>query len=121
MQPFVDCFIHPETALLGALKLKIAVSLDKIEIAVYHFPYLFNAKFVVTGISKNFRRPSGCRSGEKSQGTFELRHCKVSALDVVAVRLIDNNSVCHLHDASLYPLQFVTGAGKLDQKEKINH
>ena len=51
----------------------------------------------------------------------ELSLSQLRALNVVAVGLVDHNPVGHLHDAALYALQLVAGAGKLNEQEKVDH
>ena len=46
---------------------------------------------------------------------------KVSLVDVVAVCLIDYDSISHLHDTTLDPLQFVACPSQLDEEEEVDH
>ena len=51
----------------------------------------------------------------------ELGHGQAGAVDVVAVGLVDDDAVGHLHDAALDSLELVAGAGKLDEQEEVDH
>ncbi len=55
------------------------------------------------------------------QRTAELGLGQTRTVDVVAVGLVDNNAVSHLHDAALDALKFVARACKLDQQEEVDH
>lgn len=55
------------------------------------------------------------------QGAAELSLCQACPVDVVAVGLVDDYAVGHFHDAALYALQFVAGAGELDEQEEVDH
>ena len=48
-QLFVDGFIHPILSLFVATIVKVAVLLHKVDILVYHIPYLFDAKTIELG------------------------------------------------------------------------
>ena len=54
-------------------------------------------------------------------GVAELGGGQVGALYVVAVGLVDDDSVGHLHDAALDSLELVACAGELDEQEEVDH
>ena len=55
------------------------------------------------------------------QGVLVFPGCQFCLFDIVAVGFVDDDGVCHFHDASLYSLQFIPGPCNLYQQEKVNH
>ncbi len=55
------------------------------------------------------------------QSIAELRLRHPGLFQVVAIGLVDYNTVGHLHDTPFDPLQLIASSGKLDQEEEIDH
>ena len=55
------------------------------------------------------------------QGVAELGSRQLRLVDVVAIRLVDDDAICHLHDASFDALQLIACTRQLDQQEEIDH
>ena len=55
------------------------------------------------------------------EGIAEVGSSKVGLVDVVAVSLIDDDGIGHLHDTTLDPLQFVACPSQLDEEEEVYH
>ena len=55
------------------------------------------------------------------EGIAEVGGSKVSLVNVIAVGLVDDDSISHLHDTALDPLQLVTRTSQLDEEEEVYH
>ena len=55
------------------------------------------------------------------EGIAEMGGSKVGLVNVVAVSLVDDDGISHLHDAALDPLQFVACPSQLDEEEEVYH
>ena len=55
------------------------------------------------------------------QSVAELRGGQFCLLNIVAIRLINDDAIRHLHDATLNALQLITRTGQLDKQEEIHH
>ena len=51
----------------------------------------------------------------------ELGCGKFSFINIISIGFINDNTVSHLHDSSLYALKLVSRTCKLNQQEKIHH
>ena len=58
---------------------------------------------------------------EEVQGRLVAGAGHFGGVDVVAVGLVDDEGVGHLHDAAFDALQFVAGTGEHQQQEEIDH
>ena len=105
----------------AAFLLEIAVFLHEVEVAVYHIPHLGYSNLVVARISEHLGSPATWRKREKMKRVAELSLSQAGAVDVVAVGLVDDDSVGHLHDAALDSLELVACAGELDEQEEVDH
>ena len=121
LEMLINRLIHPVFLLLTAFLLEIAVFLHEVEVAVYHIPHLGDSNLVVARISEHFGRPATGRKREKMKRVAELSLSKAGAVDVVAIGLVDDNAISHLHDAALNALQLIARSGKLNEQEEIDH
>ena len=120
-QLFVDGLGEPVARLFAAAAVEVAVFFDKGHIVVDHFPHLVDAYPVIARVGEHLRFPSRRGGREEVQGVAEVRLCQLGFLDVVAVGLVDDDAVGHLHDAPFDALQFVARAGQLDKEEEVDH
>ena len=118
---FIDGFVHPIFRLLVATMLEVTVCLDESKVFVNHIPDFLNADTIEAGISQDLRYPARFGRRKQMKGVTKMSSSQFCLLYVVAVRLIDDDTVRHLHDASLDTLQLVTRPGKLNQQEEIYH
>ena len=51
----------------------------------------------------------------------ELSGSQLGTFQIISIGLIDNDTIRHLHNTTLNPLQFIARTGQLNQQEKINH
>lgn len=52
------------------------------------------------------------------QRITKLSSSQLGTFQIISVRLVDNDAVCHFHNTALDTLQFVARTGKLDKQEK---
>lgn len=113
-QLFVDGLKHPVFRLFVALALEIAGLFYVREVAVDHVPHFVDVQLVISAVGHDFRHPfAGCWR-EQMQCVAELCRRKIGTFYVVAIRFVDYDSICHLHDSAFDALQLVSCAGKLD-------
>lgn len=113
-QLFVDCLKHPVFRLFVALALEIAGLFYIGEVAVDHIPHFVNVEFIISAVGHDLRNPfAGCWR-EQMQCIAELSRSKIGTFYIVAVRFVDYDSICHLHDSAFDALQLISCAGKLD-------
>ena len=55
------------------------------------------------------------------EGITEIGRRHLTAIDIVAVALVDNDAIGDFHDAALDALQLIACASHLNQKEEIDH
>lgn len=55
------------------------------------------------------------------QRITKLSSSQLGTFQIISVRLVDNDAVCHFHNTTLDTLQFVARTGKLDKQEKVHH
>ena len=55
------------------------------------------------------------------EGIAEAGGGKVTFINVFAIALVDAYTVRYLHDTALDTLEFIAGAGKLNEQEEVNH
>ena len=121
MQMLVDHAVHPVekltvTPLLPDAARRRLLTKDTNDLPELREPRLFDGRGEI-----------GVRLPPRRRGTDELRHALVlSARDlrgqeVVAVRLVDDDGVCELHDALFDALQFVTRTRQHNEQEEIDH
>ena len=121
MQMLVDHAVHPVekltvTPLLPDAARRRLLTKDTNDLPELREPRLFDGRGEI-----------GVRLPPRRCGTDELRHALVlSARDlrgqeVVAVRLVDDDGVCELHDALFDALQFVTRTRQHNEQEEIDH
>ena len=121
LELLIDGFIHPVFLLLTAAFFEVAVFVHKFEILIYHLPHLIDAEFVVARVGEHLRTPATRRRGKQMQCAAELGGSQLGAFHIIAVALVDNYAIGHLHDAALYALQLIAGAGKLYEQEEVDH
>ena len=63
----------------------------------------------------------GMVSRKKMQRITKLSSSQLGTFQIISVRLVDNDAVCHFHNTALDTLQFVARTGKLDKQEKVHH
>ena len=120
-QGFVDALVHPVLGLLVAAVIEIAVLLHKVDIVEHHGPYLLDAQPVEAGVGEHLGCPSALGSREQVERITEVRCRQLGTLGIVAIGLIDDDAVGHLHDAALDALQLVARACQLDEEEEVDH
>ena len=118
---FVNGFVHPIFTLLVTAVFKIAVIFHEVYILIYHIPYFLYSKIVEAGIGQDLRCPAALRSRKKVQCITELGSSQLGTFQIIPIRLVDDDTVRHLHDAALDALQLVARTGKLDKQEEIHH
>ena len=67
-QLLINGLIHPELILLIAAILEITILLNKVEILIYHIPYLLHANAVEPAIAENLGQPSTLWFWEEMKG-----------------------------------------------------
>ena len=55
------------------------------------------------------------------EGIAEIGGSHLALVDILAITLVDDDTVADLHDASLDALQLVAGTCQLDEQEEIDH
>ena len=55
------------------------------------------------------------------QGVAEVCGREVGLVDVVAIGLVDDDGIGHLHDAALDPLELIPRPSELDEEEEVYH
>ena len=55
------------------------------------------------------------------EGISKVGSSQLALFHVVAITLIDNDTIRHLHDATLDALKLISGASQLYQEEKVYH
>ena len=85
------------------------------------YPILPVLYIVEAGIGQDLRCPAALRSREKVQCITELGSSQLGTFQIIPIRLVDDDTVRHLHDAALDTLQLVARTGKLDKQEEIHH
>ena len=118
---FIDAFIHPIFTLLVAAIFKIAVFFHEVNVFVNHIPDLLHSQVIKTGVSQYFGNPSGFRCRKQMQCITELSGSQLGTFQIISIGLIDNDTIRHLHNTTLNPLQFIARTGQLNQQEEINH
>ena len=118
---FINGFVHPIFALLVAAIFKVTVLFHKIDIFVDHIPYFLYPEVVKAGIGQYLRRPAALRSREKMQRITELSGGQLGTFQIISIRLVDDDTVRHLHNAALDALQLIARTGKLDKQEEVHH
>ena len=48
----------------------------------------------------------------------ELSGSQLGTFQIISIGLIDNDTIRHLHNTTLNPLQFIARTGQLNQQEK---
>ena len=118
---FIDAFIHPIFTLFVAAIFKIAVFFHEVNVFVNHIPDLLHSQVIKTGVSQYFGNPSGFRRRKQMQCITELSGSQLGTFQIISIGLIDNDTIRHLHNTTLNPLQFIARTGQLNQQEEINH
>ena len=117
----VDAFVHPVLGLLVTTVVEVAIMLDEVHILVDHIPDFLHARAVETAVAEHLRQPAAFGHGEEVEGIAEVGSRHLTAVDVVAVALVDDDAVGDFHDAALDALQLVAGARHLDEQEEVDH
>ncbi len=55
------------------------------------------------------------------EGVAEVGGCHLTAIYIITITLVDDNTVGDLHDATLDALKLITRTGYLDEQEEIDH
>ena len=117
----MDTLIHPILRLLAPLVFEVTVLAREGHILVYHIPDFLYTYIIIARIGKDFREPTRLGRREEVQGIAELRSGKLRFLHIVAVCLVDNDTVCHFHNTPLNALELIACARQLDKEEEIDH
>ena len=55
------------------------------------------------------------------EGVAEVGGCHLATIHIIAITLVDDDSIADLHDTALDALQLVACACYLDEQEEIDH
>ena len=117
----VDALIHPVFRLFIAAVVEVTVGLDKVDILIDHIPDLLDTCAIKAAVAEHLWQPTAIGLGEEMEGIAEVRGSHMTTVDIIAVALVDDDTIRDFHDTSFDTLQLVTGACHLDEQEEVDH
>ena len=99
-QLLVDGLVHPVLALLVSTDIEITVCLDEVDILIDHIPDLLDACTIETTVTEDLWQPSTIGHREEMQGIPEIRSGHLALVDIVAVALVNDDTVADLHNTA---------------------
>ena len=117
----VDALVHPIFALLIATIVEIAIGLHEGDILVDHIPDFLNAGAIETTVTQHLRQPTALRHGEEVKSITEVGGCHLTTIHIVAITLVDDDTIRDFHDASLDALQLIARSCHLNEQEEVDH
>ena len=118
---FVDALIHPVLRLFVATILEVAVLLHLIDVTENHLEHLVDIQFVEARVAHDLRHDAAVGHREEVERIPEMGSCQFCLVHIAAIRLIDDDAVSNLHDATLDALQFIACTSQLNQQKIIDH
>ena len=106
---FIDAFIHPIFTLLVAAIFKIAVFLSQSQCIRKSYPRPPFTPQVIKNRSKSILWESIRIQAQETDAMriTELSGSQLGTFQIISIGLIDNDTIRHLHNTTLNPLQFI--------------
>ena len=120
-QSLVDGFIHPVFRLLISTILEIAIFLYLIYIIENHFQHLVDTQFIETRIAKHLWKHTTFGHWEEMERIAELSGSQMCPIYILAICLINDDSIGNFHNSSLDSLQLISRSRELNEEEEIHH
>ena len=89
----VDALVHPVLRLLVATVVEVTVMLHEINVLIDHIPNLLHTRTVEAAVTEHLRQPTALGHGEEVEGVAEVGGRHLTLVDVLAVALVDDDTV----------------------------
>lgn len=120
-QSFLNDLVHPAAGLVATREGEPSIRLCHRSVLQDRAPELGDAAACLGGAGEGAGHKSGGGCGKIMERVLRFSAGSFSGDEIGAVGFIDGDEVSQLHDAALDALQFVSGAGKHDEEEEIDH